>query len=341
VFFKAVMVLIGLRTLFFIACLFDTSLFNLKVVELLPLLVVFIAGVQVYRKGYKPALFLVLGYGILLTGFLVKIMLLLKWIPYGTLVYYSLSMCFIMEMILVSFAIGNSIRTLRKKKARAQKRIIEQLRINEALHRSLNEELNVLVAERTIELQTKAEIIEQQNMEISVMNSLLKKDNNELHLNIEKVNRARIISKSVDFEEFNKIYPNKESCLKYISDLKWAKGYKCRKCENTQFLSGQTHSSKRCTRCGYDESVILYTIFQNSRIPINKALYMFFLVYNSKGTISSYKLSQILTIRQSTCWTYNSRMQKLLLERKDEIKRGGELGWLSLLIEPSVSQVKS
>ena len=332
VFFKLLMSMIVLRCLFFIACLIDTSLFNVKLIEIIPLILVFASGIKVYINGYKPALYLVMGYGFLLSGFIIKIFLLIKWISYGPLVYYSLSICFVIEMVLVSFAIGNSIRTLRKKKSNAQRRIIEQLRINDSLTRELNEDLHKLVAERTQEIQTKAEIISQQNLEISLMNSLLKKDNVELHLNIEKVNKARIISKSVDFDEFNKIYPSKESCLTYIADLKWKDGYKCRRCQNSHFLAGQTPSSKRCTRCGYDESVTAYTIFQNSRIPINKALYMFFLVYNSKGTISSYKLSQILSIRQSTCWTYNSKMQKLLKERKEEIKQAGDDGWIKLLL---------
>ncbi|WP_316829846.1 7TM diverse intracellular signaling domain-containing protein [Pedobacter aquatilis] len=332
-FYKVIASLIVLRTLFFVACLFDTRLFNLKILELFPLIVVFAAGVYVYRKGFKPAMFLMIGYGFLLTGFVVKILLLLKWIPYGTLVYYSLSICFIFEMILVSFAIGNSIRTLRKKQSRAQKRIIEQLRINEKLTRTLNNELSLLVEERTAEISKKAEIIEQQNIEISVMNSMLKKDNIELNLNIERATKARLTSKVPDFEEFCRIYPDKESCFSYIADIKWKKGYTCKKCSNTHYLAGQTLYSKRCTKCGYDESVIAGTVFQNSRIPINKALYMLFLVYSSKGTISSYKLSQILDIRQSTCWTYNSKMQKLFHERKEEIKKAGVEGWSRLVVD--------
>ncbi|MCX2574085.1 7TMR-DISM family protein [Pedobacter sandarakinus] len=333
-FYRVLVGMIVLRSLFFIACLFDTTLYNFKLIEFLPLMLVFAAALQSYLKRYKPALFLLFGYGALICGFTIKIMLLLKWIPYGTLAYYSLSICFVVEMVLISFAIGTSIRTLRKKKSQAQERIIEQLSINEKLTRALNEKLQVLVADRTYELQHKAEIIEQQNIEISVMNSMLKKDNIELNLSIEKVNKARIISKSLDFEEFNKIYPGKENCLQYIADLKWKEGYSCRKCQNAHFLSGQTPSSKRCTKCGYDESAIAYTLFQNSRIPINKALYMFFLVYNSKGTISSYKLSEILSIRQSTCWNYNSKMQKLLVQRKEEIKQAGDDGWMKLLLAP-------
>ena len=332
-FYRAVLVFIGLRTLFFMDCIYDTRLFNLKVIELLPLMLVFSAGVYVYRKGFKPALFLVIGYGFLLSGFIVKILLLLKWIPYGTLVYYSLSICFVIEMVLVSFAIGSSIRSLRKKKTTAQKRIIEQLRINEKLTQTLNHELTAMVEERTAEIKQKAEIIEKQNIDISLMNSLLKKDNLELNLNIEKATRARLTAKVPDFEEFSRIYPDKESCFKFIADLKWQKGFCCKKCNNESFLSGQTLFSRRCTRCGYDESVITGTVFQNGRIPITKALYMLFLVYSSKGTISSYKLAQILDIRQSTCWTYNSRMQRLFHERKEELKKAGEAGWSRLVLD--------
>lgn len=331
--YKAMLVMIVLRTLFFIACLFNTQLFDLKVIELLPLLLVFAAGVHVYLKGYQPAGFLVIGYGFLVAGFILKIMLLLQWIPYGVLTYYSLSICFIVEMIVVSFAIGNSIRILRKKKDRAQKRIIEQLRINEKLNQTLNTELSSLVEQRTAEIRTKAEIIEKQNIDISIMNSRLKEDNRDLHLHMERVTRARLTSKVVDFEEFSRIYPDKEHCLKYLSDLKWSKGYTCKKCANIHFLAGRSPYSKRCTRCGYDESVVANTLFQNSKIPINKALYMLFLVYSTKGTISSYKLSQLLGIRQSTCWMYNSKMQKLFHERKDELLKTSEKDWSKLALD--------
>ncbi|WP_443944318.1 7TM diverse intracellular signaling domain-containing protein [Pedobacter sp. AW1-32] len=331
--YTAILVTIALRSLFFIACLINPSLFNFKLLEFIPLVLVFYAGILLYRKGYRPALFLVIGYGFLIIGFLVKILLLLKWIPYGTLSYYSLSICFILEMVLVSFAIGYSIRSLRKKQAGAQKRIINQLIINEKLNKNLNSELSLLVDQRTAELKAKAEIIERQNAEISSMNALLKQDNRELKLNIEKVTKARVMAKVVDFEEFCNIYPDKDSCFKYISELKWSDGYNCKKCGNEHYLAGQTLFARRCTKCGYDESVTAYTLFQNSRIPINKAMYMLFLVYNSKGTISSHKLSQILAIRQSTCWTYNSKMQKVLDERKEELKTVGNGQWSLLVLD--------
>jgi hypothetical protein len=137
----------------------------------------------------------------------------------------------------------------------------------------------------------------------------------------------------VDFEEFSRIYPDRETCFKFLSDLKWEHSYACRKCSNTHYGSGHLPYSRRCSKCGYEESVIAYTILQNTRIPINKAFYMIFLMYSTKGKISSHKLSEILSIRQSTCWAYSSRIKKVMEQRKKEIKNAGNKGWSKLVID--------
>lgn len=330
-----IIAVIALRTIFFLCCLYNRHLFTYKMIDVVPLVLALASGIYIWKSGYKPARFFVVGYSFLLFGIIVKTLVLLNvpGLPYGPITHYSLSFCFVMEMILVSFAIGDSVRGLRKKKDQAQRRMIKQLQINERLKDTLNKELTVLVDERTKEVRDKAATIEKQNEEISLMNAMLEKDNQELHENIEKVTRARVMSHEVDFAEFSKIYPDRETCFKYLSELKWANGYACRKCQNTQYLSGFLPYSRRCTKCGYDESVIAYTIFQNTRIPINKAFYMLFLVYTTKGKISSHKLSQLLLIRQGTCWSYNSKMQKILEERKKDLKNAGEGGWNKLIFE--------
>ena len=347
--YKLICVVTTFRCLFFLACLYNNNLFTYKIIDLISVLAAFSAGVYILRKGYRPARFFVFGYSFLLLGFIIKILVLLNvsWLPYGPMTHYSLSVCFVIEMLLVSFAIGEKVRHLRIKKDRAQKRIISQLQINEKLKDTLNKELNSLVDQRTKELLEKATIIEKQNHDLSMMNAVLKdqaeeisrmnalleKDNEALQVSIEKVTRARVMSQDVDFQEFSKIYPDREACFKYLASLKWEKGYTCRKCGNTNYLAGQLPYSRRCTKCRYDESVIAYTIFQNSRIPINKAFYMLFLIYSTKGKISSHKLSEILSIRQGTCWSYENKMKKIMEERRKELKNAGEKGWSKLVVE--------
>ncbi|RZK66042.1 MAG: chromosome partitioning protein ParA, partial [Pedobacter sp.] len=158
-------------------------------------------------------------------------------------------------------------------------------------------------------------------------------DNEELQTSVEKVTRDRVMNTEVDFEEFSKIYPDKETCYEFLAELKWNKGYHCRKCSNDHYFSGHILHSRRCSKCGYEESVTTYTIFHNTRIPINKAFYMIFLIYSSKGKISSHKLSELLSIRQSTCWTFGTRIKKVMDDRKKTLKKGGKNGWSQLVIE--------
>ncbi|MXV17085.1 7TM diverse intracellular signaling domain-containing protein [Hufsiella ginkgonis] len=341
---------IALRTLFLLACLLvNRNWFNYKIIEALPLLVAYFSGWYVFNAGYRPARFFVLGYSFLLIGFVIKTLIAfdLDWIPFGPVTHYSLSFCFVTEMVFVSFAIGDRVRLLRKKKEKVQRRIFQQMKINEDLKDALNKKLESEVLERTREVIEKSTIIEAQNHEllavndllkqqaeeITRMNTLLEQDNQELHENIDKVTRARVMSLEVDFTEFSKIYPDNETCSRFLADLKWGKGYACRKCGGMHSIHGHLQFSHRCAKCGYEESVTTNTILQNCRIPINKAFYMIFLIYSSKGKISSHKLSEILSIRQSTCWAYGIRIKKVMEDRKKELKNAGEAGWSKLVLE--------
>lgn len=341
-----------LRTLFFVLCLtVNHSWFSYKIIEFIPLLVSFVAGCHVLRRGYRPARFFVIGYSFLLSGFVIKTLIALNiwWLPVTALNFYSLSFCFIMEMLFITFAIGDRVRMLKREKDQAQLRMIKQLQQNEELKDLLNKNLEEQVAERTSELLEKSSLIELQNEEltevnqllqqqaeeISRMNVLLEKDNLTLHNDIEKVTHDRVMSAEVDFEEFSRIYPDRETCFKFLSDLKWEHGYACKKCSNTHYGNGHLPYSRRCSKCGYEESVIAYTILQNTRIPINKAFYMIFLMYSTKGKISSHKLSEILSIRQSTCWAYSSRIKKAMESMKKEIRNAGSKGWSKLVIDTS------
>lgn len=338
------------RLIFFVYCyLFDQSLFSYKFIEAVPLSVAFFTGIYIYKNGYQPARFFVLGYSFLFAGFTLKflIMLGIAWLNFGVVSYYSLSFCFVLEMVFLSFAIGDKVRILKKKKDSVQQKMIRQMAVNAKLKDTLNQELESKVEERTREVYHKSLIIESKNQaleeanallqqqaeEISRMNVLLEQDNEELQTSVEKVSRDRVMSTEVDFDEFSKIYPDKESCYEFLAELKWSNGYHCRKCSNDHYFNGHILHSRRCSKCGYEESVTTYTIFHNTRIPINKAFYMIFLIYSSKGKISSHKLSELLSIRQSTCWTFGTRIKKVMDDRKKTLKKSAKNGWSQLVIE--------
>jgi two-component system, sensor histidine kinase LadS len=320
--------------------------FRFRFIEVVPFGAAFFASIYCLLKGYRPARFLVVGYSFLFLGIIIKLIQYLdfNWLPLGSLTHYSLGFGFIMEMMFLSFANSDKIRVMRIDKERAQRNIIEQLHINQELKDTLNQQLEQQVEIKTQQLVEKSDFIARQNRqlaeanqqlarqaeEITAMNALLAQDNLQLKHDVEVVTEARILSRDVDFEEFSAMYPDDDSCLKFMANLKWATGYGCSRCGHNNFSEGRAAYGRRCTKCGYDESVTAYTLLQNTRLPINKAFYMIFLVYASKGNISSHKLSSILHIRQSTCWAYSTKIKKAI---KDRNKQGGikHEGWDSIL----------
>lgn len=346
-----------IRTIFFLLCFFyNKAWFGYKFIEFLPLSIAFYTGVYSWIKGFNPARFFVLGYAFVFLGFILKVLVAMGYgraLP-GPIAHYSISFCFILEMLFLSFAIGDRVRYLKKKKELAQQRTIVQMTENAQLKDSMNRDLEIKVEERTREIvartnevHDKSLIIEQQNEEllsantllkeqseeIERMNLLLQEDNQQLQTNIKKVTRDRLMSAEVNFAEFSKTYPDRESCFGLLAELKWKEGYICRKCGNTHHCAGHLPYSRRCTKCGYDESVITNTILQNTRIPVNKAFYIIFLIYTTKGKISSYKISGLVDIRQSTCWMYSNKIKKVMEEREKEMRKAGAEGWTKLIPE--------
>ncbi|MDB5142624.1 MAG: chromosome partitioning protein ParA [Mucilaginibacter sp.] len=346
--YKLINIAIALRIGFFLlSLLVNKQWFNYKFLEAIPLCITFYTGIYIFINGYRPARFFVLGYTFLFAGFTIKLLTNFGLIDLGVISYYSLSLCFIFEMVFLAFAMGDNVRLLKREKDKAQREIIEQLTEKQKLEQSINIKLEEQVKERTGEVLEKAMIIEQQNADLNRvneilqqqaedilrMNLLLEKDNQELQMGFEKVTRDRIMSAGVDFEEFSTIYPDADSCYQFLADLKWNNGYKCQKCGSTHSFNGHMPHSRRCSKCSYEESVTAYTIFHNTRIPITKAFYMIFLVYSTNGKISSYRLSEVLDIRQSTCWAYSNRIKKLLSVRKKGSQGESNEGWSKLVLE--------
>lgn len=348
--YRLINVVLTARGIYFLLCFFFfKNLFILKFIDVIPLVIAFGTGIHIWRNGFKPARFFVLGYAFLFSGFLLKAatVLGLNYPIVGRILgHYSLSIGFMMEMMLLSFSIGDQVRLLRKEKDAANE---ETMQLKDSLNRELEEQVRIRTSEvvrqaneimdqnATIEAQNEEllsinEQLELQAEEISRMNLLLEKDNIQLKTNIAKVTDDRALSKELSFEEFSAKYPDQETCYKFLSELKWTDGYQCSRCANTNYCAGRMPYSRRCTKCTYEESVLQRTIFHNNRIPINKAFYLVYLMYTSKGTISSHQLSEKLDIRQSTCWSYSIKVKKAMQEHKKESRKGGQQGWSRLVI---------
>ncbi|MDB5273837.1 MAG: chromosome segregation ATPase [Chitinophagaceae bacterium] len=305
----------------------------------------FIAAV-VYKKGYKPARFFLLGNGVILLGLVLNTMknaTLFNFFLQGSpgmliTIVYIRNISMIMDIVILSFALGDRIRFLKYTNEKAQEQVINQLNENRILSDKVNRELEQKVAERTriieeksAELKEANEQLKAQAEEINEMNAILDRDNWNLKKNVIQEKEARISLKQINFEEFSLVYPDEASCDLFMEEVKWEQGYVCKKCGNIKYGKGATAFARRCTKCRYDESITAYTAFHKCKFDIRKALYITVMINRYGENVSITDISRELDIRNATCWKF---VQKLLVtvhkKEYEKLKDGDKLKYLIL-----------
>jgi len=312
--------------IFFINNFIATVAF-IRYVYLLPFALIFIAGVRAMRKGNRSARYFLLGMSSLVISFTVAALRIAQLVPTLIHTVYILNYGFLLDVVFFSYALAQRLRIEKEEKANIDAQLIRQLRENEKLKDSLNRELEYKVEERTKELGIALKELKEKNQYIEKLNSFLEQDNKALNQDIKDITKARLMLKDLTFDEFKKIYPDEESCFKYLADIKWSKAYVCKKCNNKNSSNGKTPFSKRCTKCGYDESVTSFTLFHNSKIPITTSFYLVYLVLAHKN-ISSHELSDKLGLRQKTCWAFKKKIVEAIEGSKSPKLNSKEWGYI-------------
>ncbi|MFT6855318.1 MAG: phosphopantetheinyl transferase (holo-ACP synthase) [Cyclobacteriaceae bacterium] len=306
---KILNVVLGLRIGWFLYVLvFNHSLFQYRNIELIPLVLIFISSIVVFKGGYKPARFFIVAFGFLFSGFILKALLMLSIVPFYIPSYYSLHICFVFEMLFLSFALSDRVRILKSNRDKANQRIIAQHEEASLLKDQMTAKLESLVENRTLELQEKNDLLSQQKVEISEINSLLDLDNWRLRNNIKSIQLERLQNKELTYEEFREVFSDKEACLKSLSNYKWKIAYRCWKCENGTSSVVSVPYSRRCTKCGYQESPTTHTLFHGVRFPLEKAFYIFYETIN-KDQYSLSQLSEMLGLRKNTISDFKKRIK--------------------------------
>src|SRR5687768_860393 len=95
---------------FVVEFLFFPELLTVRTIEIIPLSVIFYTAIRVWDGGYRPARFFVIAYGILFAGFFIRSLVYFDVLPFTTPLHYSLHISFVLEMLFLTFAMGDRIR---------------------------------------------------------------------------------------------------------------------------------------------------------------------------------------------------------------------------------------
>jgi hypothetical protein len=303
---------------------------NLKILYVLPYLSIYCIAIYLFVKGQKTVRFFIIGYSFILLSFYIIQLRSTGTIEGNIFTVYSLNYGLVLEIIVFSLGISDKIKSIIQERELAQKEIIRkleennqlqeeinlQLEQNNLLQEKVNKELEQKVRERTFELEEKNKELEQMNIKLkeitekaNAMAAKLDLDNWNLLKYIKEEIKARVSNLEVSYDEFVKIFPNEHACFKYLEEIKWKKQqFTCRKCKNKKYIKGTKPFSRKCTKCGYVESVTAYTLFHGVRFEIDKAFYIAYIVHKKGSKITIDELSNLLKLRRNTCWSFKKKV---------------------------------
>jgi transposase-like protein len=111
-------------------------------------------------------------------------------------------------------------------------------------------------------------------------------------------------------------FADKDRSFEFVKSLRWADGeVTCPRCDvrNPTFIS--TRRIWKCKGCKRQFSIKVGTIFEDSPLGFEKWLPAFWLIANSKNSISSHELGRALNVTQRTAWFMLHRIRDAMEAR--------------------------
>lgn len=118
-----------------------------------------------------------------------------------------------------------------------------------------------------------------------------------------------------------KQFPTQEACIEHLEQMRWHGKPVCPYCKSTNNYKATDRLRHHCNSCRKSFSVTIGTIFEDTRLPMQKWFMAIALVLNAKKGISSCQLGRDIEVRQATAWSMLHRIRKAM-KQDGELLRG-------------------
>ncbi len=134
------------------------------------------------------------------------------------------------------------------------------------------------------------------------------------------------------FDLTNPIFSDAERAREHLESINWPEGPFCPHCgevENVTRLQGKSHRAGliQCNSCLKNFTVTVGTVFERSKIGLNKWMLATYLLASSKKGISAHQIHRMLGVTYKTAWFMMHRIREAM---KDD---GSPLGGPDQVIE--------
>lgn len=116
-----------------------------------------------------------------------------------------------------------------------------------------------------------------------------------------------------------KQFPDQQACIDHLEKARWADEPTCPHCASDKVARKQENQLVgrwNCHACKSSFNVLSGTIFQQTRIPLQKWFFAIALYLNAKKSISSHQLARDLELTQPTAWRMGMQIRKAMVDDK-------------------------
>ena len=133
----------------------------------------------------------------------------------------------------------------------------------------------------------------------------------------------------------NPIFADADKAREHLEAQRWPNGATCPHCGNAdpekiKALKGKAHRPGlyQCAECREQFTVTVGTVFERSKIPLNKWLLAVHLMTSSKKGISAHQIHRMLGVTYKTAWFMCHRIREAM---RDDV--GGPMGGEGQIVE--------
>jgi transposase-like protein len=118
---------------------------------------------------------------------------------------------------------------------------------------------------------------------------------------------------AISVYEILRKFPNEMSARLYLEQKRWANGIECPRCKSTKIgRFGKNEGWHRCNNCKKPFNVKTCTVFERSKIPLDKWLFAFYKIVTARKGVSSMQISEELGITQKSAWFMLHRIREAM-----------------------------
>jgi len=114
-----------------------------------------------------------------------------------------------------------------------------------------------------------------------------------------------------------RIFPDENSCIKLLEEIIWKNSPVCPYCTSGNYSKLKDSFRLHCNNCNTSYSVTVNTVFQKTKIPLQKWFYIIYLKENGRLNISVRLLGEEMGITKDTANRIINKVNNFHFENKE------------------------